>query len=130
MSKRWILLALCVSLTATSSSSLAAEPAAPPSATLRITVDNLLEALYVNGQPVPVDPESAGDWMLTSTVGLVLRPGENVLAIKAVDHGVIAGLLAELRVDDSVLVSGEAWRVHHAAPEGWEQPWSVTEASP
>lgn len=99
-----------------------ADPGPLPGATLRITVDNVLDALHVNGQPVAVDPETAADWTRTSTVTFPLQPGRNVIAIKAVDQGVIAGLLAELTVGDSVLDTSEAWRVHHAADEGWEQP--------
>jgi hypothetical protein len=99
-----------------------AAPAFPPEATLRITVDNVLEALFVNGRAVAVDPETAADWLHTSTVTFALQPGRNVIAVRAADQGVIAGLLAELTVGCSVLDSGEAWRVHHDAPEGWEQP--------
>ncbi len=98
------------------------DPGPVPDATLRITVDNVLEALHVNGHAVAVDPATAVDWTQTSTHVLALQPGRNVIAVKAVDQGVIAGLLAELTVGCSVLDSSEAWRVHHDAPEGWEQP--------
>lgn len=93
-----------------------------PQATLRITVDNVLEALVVNGVTVEVDPETASDWTRTSNVSFPLQPGRNVIAVKATDGGVIAGLLAELKVEQSTLVSDEAWRVHHDAPEGWSDP--------
>jgi len=97
-------------------------PENPPGASLRITVDNDLRELYVNGQAQELDPESSGDWTLTSTHRFALQPGRNVIAIKATDGGVIAGLLAELQVQDSRLVSGESWKVHHDGPEGWERP--------
>jgi hypothetical protein len=99
-----------------------AAPEQPPAATLRITVDNVLEALHVNGQAVTLDPATAVDWTQTSTHVLTLQRGRNVIAVQAADQGVIAGLLAELTVGCSVLDSSEAWRVHHEAPEGWEQP--------
>lgn len=97
-------------------------PEHEPGASLRITVDNDLRELFVNGELVQVDPETASNWTLTSVVPLSLQPGRNVIAIKATDGGVIAGLLAELTVDHSTLVSNEAWKVHHDAPEGWSDP--------
>jgi len=90
-----------------------------PLATLRITVDNAVEDLVVNDQVLRLEPESATDWTKGSTVNFEVRPGKNVIAIKAIDKGVIAGLLAELQVGPSVLVSGEAWKVALVAPEAW-----------
>ncbi len=124
MSKTWMFLvpALMLLQTGFASIAVATPPAHPPQGTLRITVDNVAEALYVNGEPVALDPLSAHDWMRTSVATFPLLPGRNVIAVKGTDGGVIAGLLAELKVGGSTLVSGEAWRVHHDAPEGWEKP--------
>jgi len=93
--------------------------AAPPEGALRITVDNTLLGLWINGEPVPTDPDRAGDWTRPETIPFQVQPGVNVVAVHARDAGVIAGLLAELQVGTTTLVSGGSWRVVPEAPDGW-----------
>ena len=93
-----------------------------PRGHLRITVDNVMTAMYVNGTELGIYGDEVTDWTRTSLVDVVLIPGRNVIAVQADDQGVIAGLLAELRVCDSVLGSTEAWRVSTTAPRGWYEP--------
>ncbi len=94
-----------------------------PQGVLRITADNVLAEVYLNGQPVTLDPETSADWLHAEGVVLPLQRGRNVLAVKAQDAGVVAGLLADLTVGGATLVSSEAWKVHHDAPAGWQTPY-------
>ena len=94
----------------------------PIPATFRFTVDNTVESLHVNGVAVELDGQSTADWTRGTTLELTLRPGTNVVAMACVDQGVIAGLLAELRVGQTALVTGSSWRYHLQPAEGW---WEV-----
>jgi len=98
-------------------------------AQLQITVDNVLEEVWLNGRSIEVDPATAGDWMKVSIIELELRQGKNVLAVKCTDHGVIAGLLADIRVRDVRLISSGAWKYSPVPVPDWQSegfddsPW-------
>lgn len=94
----------------------------PPTGTLRLTVDNTLLGLWINGEEIPPDVERGGDWTLPQTVEFGVQPGRNVIAVCGRDEGVIAGLLAEVQVGGATLVSDGSWRVTPEAPGEW---WRV-----
>ena len=98
-----------------------AEPAPPPlpSGHMHITVDNVMAELWINGSRVEVPEETANDWTKMSSVGFPVREGRNVIAVKAVDQGVIAGLLADIEVGARTLVSDGSWKWALKEQDGW-----------
>lgn len=97
----------------------------PEQAKLAITADNIYE-LYVNGRKVGSD----SDWTSLETydVTSLLKPGKNVVAVKATDPGADVGaLLVEMAIaypDGTVTVVGtdKSWRISGTAAGGWEDP--------
>ncbi|MBM3498466.1 MAG: hypothetical protein FJX74_07315 [Armatimonadetes bacterium] len=90
-------------------------------ATLTVTADNGYEA-FVNGELVGAD----GDWYKAETYDIAakLRPGANVIGIRARNEGSFGGMLCEAGIalqDGNLvrLVSDGDWRVSRDAPEGW-----------
>jgi len=85
---------------------------------LLITVDNEME-LYIDGVPNPInDDPSAKDWKVTKRVNV--PAGSRVIAVKATDKGLWAGLLASV-TDDSLLSDG-TWKVSTVESDGWTTP--------
>ncbi len=89
-----------------------------------VTADNEYE-LYVNGRRV-----GAGeDWEHPDSYDLAaaLRAGRNVLAVRAGNTGLQAGLLLAARVitadgRETACLSGPEWRVSTEPPAGWQEP--------
>ena len=97
------------------------------SAKLTLTVDDQF-TLYVNGEEVGQSSGQTDAWKEMKTFDLKprLRPGPNVLAVKAFNDASAAGLLAKLDVACSpgpqiAAVSDSSWRVADAPAEGWIQ---------
>ncbi|HEY9431236.1 MAG TPA: galactose oxidase-like domain-containing protein [Blastocatellia bacterium] len=81
---------------------------------ITITCDNGYD-LYFNGGY----RGSGSNWFQSQTYDLTLQPGKNVVAIRGVDAGGVAGLLAELRVAGQRLGSNVTWKVSLTAPPNW-----------
>jgi hypothetical protein len=79
-----------------------------------VTSDNGYE-LYFNG----IFKGSGSAWWQSQTYGLTMQPGKNVLAIRAIDAGGVAGLLADLTVNGQRLGSNVTWKVSLNAPANW-----------
>jgi Domain of unknown function (DUF1929) len=62
---------------------------------------------------------SGSDWRQVQTYNLTLQPGKNVVAIRGVDVGGVAGLLAELLVAGQRFGSNTTWKVSLTAPPNW-----------
>jgi hypothetical protein len=100
---------------------------APKTAILYVTADDWFE-VYLNGRKLGASPTSAADAIWKSVqrylvTGLVTT-GRNVIAVRAVNQGSAAGLLARLEVDGkAVLLTDEHWRVADKAivPPEWNQ---------
>ena len=95
--------------------SLNVVPAPPASVTLTLSADNAAE-VYVNGLLVG----TTSDWRTAGIFNELLQPGPNVIAIKGIDAGGIAGVLAEINWGGMTAVSDTSWKVSAAAPAGWE----------
>ncbi|MEM8994196.1 MAG: PA14 domain-containing protein, partial [Acidobacteriota bacterium] len=84
---------------------------------LTLTVDNVIDELYVNGEPITGSLENRRNWTVVDVVdNLELHNGHNVIAIKARDTGGPAALLAELDLDGDLHVSDETWKVTTSTP--------------
>ncbi len=96
----------------------------PAKATVWITADNGYE-LIVNGARLGSE-EGAGTevWQGAERydVRRVLRPGENVIAVRATNLGGPAGLLVVVRMDDQDVVTDGSWLTSLTAGKGWELP--------
>jgi len=100
---------------------------------LFITVDNEME-LFIDGERHKIsDDPSAKDWMQTKKVTLPAKA--RVIAVKATDRGLQAGLLASVTGDS--LLSDKTWKVSTTEVDGWTSPdfddsqWQpVTEIGP
>lgn len=90
-------------------------PVSATSASLVVSADDRDE-VYFNGQKIG----SNSDWMTASTYNLVLVSGVNVIAIKSVDTGGVAGLIAQLNIGDDIKNSDSSWKVSTAQELGWE----------
>ena len=90
-------------------------------ARLQVTCDNLAE-VYLNG--VLLDKVSNWQEPLTVKVASLLRPGPNLLAVKAQNQGGAAALVARIdngKKDSEVIVETTAeWKSSPAGPNGWE----------
>lgn len=93
----------------------------PKSANLYITADNFF-TLYVNGrqldQSVP-DPTNDNVWQIVHGIDVTayLHAGRNIVAVKAMNAGGAAGLLAKLSFGQKpVVMSDAAWKVSATPP--------------
>ncbi len=100
----------------------------PRNAYLYVTADNIFTA-WLNGHRLGSTPSSSDDlaWELTQHYSLApyLLPGKNVLAIRGVNQGGAAGILAMLRANEScILVTDVSWRILDAStpPLSWNSP--------
>lgn len=96
----------------------------PGRAQVTLTADNGYE-LFVNG--ARLGQEEGFDtffWQRAETYQVTahLRPGPNVLAVRAVNLGGPAGLLVKLTAGTLTLFSDGTWKATARAPEGWTQP--------
>ena len=62
---------------------------------------------------------TAHDWTKMSSVGFAVVPGRNVIAVKAIDQGVIAGLLADIDLGVQTLTTDQRWLWALEGAEGW-----------
>jgi len=91
---------------------------APPALLgLLISTDNANE-VYLNG----VLLGTANDWTRSSNYSAALQSGTNVLAVKGIDAGGVAALIAELSLPSGTVVSDTAWKVSSTAP-AVGKPW-------
>lgn len=85
---------------------------------LFITVDNEME-LFIDGVPNTINKDpSAKDWTVTKRVKL--PAGSRVIAVKATNRGLQAGLLAS--VTDDALLSDKSWKVSTVEANEWASP--------
>jgi hypothetical protein len=99
---------------------------APENTRLYITADDYF-TVWVNGKNVASSgPEQGNDrvWQNVRSVdvGKILHPGNNVIAVKAINAGGSAGLLVRLESKGhSLLLSNAAWKVSElpSEPDGW-----------
>jgi hypothetical protein len=87
-----------------------------PNASVIFTADNAAD-LYVNG----VLMGSMNSWTSPKSMGLALEDGD-VIAVKALDTGGIAGFLAALTYNGNTYVTNKTWKVFATAgnpPSGW-----------
>ncbi|MFO1431212.1 MAG: putative Ig domain-containing protein [Candidatus Competibacteraceae bacterium] len=98
--------------------SLTVAAAPPPTtpATLILSVDNGYE-VYLNG----VLLGSGNNWMQAGQYSLSLPAGKNVIAVKGIDAGGVAAVLAELSWSGQRRTSDRTWKVATTAPTGWQQ---------
>ena len=95
-------------------------------AALTLTVDDQF-TLLVNGEVVGKSSGQTDAWKKFSTYDLStrFRPGSNVIAVKALNDGSAAGLLARLELEFAngsplIIDSDESWKVAATTSEGWE----------
>ena len=86
----------------------------PPEAAATVACDDGYD-LYFNGSY----RGSGSNWMQSQTYNLTPQSGKNVVAIRGMDAGGIAGLLAEIQVAGQRLGSNTAWKVSLTAPPNW-----------
>jgi alpha-L-rhamnosidase len=99
--------------------------AVPPKATLYLTADDFF-TLFVNGREVDhsaPDPKDNNVWQHVHRVNIApfLTTGRNVVAIRALNAGGAAGVVARLEMPGLPTIETDArWRVWtDAAPDGW-----------
>ena len=99
----------------------------PASAVLQINADDVVAELYVNGKKVPPGPNSETCYSTDlHEIARYLQGGENVIAVRTLDHGGDRGLYCELAVYDPgkpcrLICSDETFKVSPRFPEGWYQ---------
>jgi hypothetical protein len=84
-----------------------------PNATLNITCDNQCE-VYVNG----IKKDAVTTWTSPKAIGLNLSNGD-ALAIKGMDQGGLAGVLASLSYNNGILVTNNSWKVSNQLQTFW-----------
>jgi hypothetical protein len=86
---------------------------------LRITVDNVLLALFIDGVRVRQSKlRNAARW---TTADVIRIPATTrVIAVSARDRGVVAGILAEVSGDG--LVTDKSWKCTTRAYSNWMKP--------
>jgi len=89
-------------------------------ATMRITVDNVLATLYINGEEIELDLAAAGNWEVANIVQFEMIRGINVIALHCTDAGVIAGLLADITYGDAVRNTDDTWKYILKDDAGYE----------
>jgi subtilisin family serine protease len=87
----------------------------PGELTLTLSADNAAE-VYVNG----VLAGTTSDWKTAGVFKVSLQAGPNVVAVKGIDAGGVAGLLAELTWGNDAGYTDTSWKVSKVAPSGWE----------
>lgn len=94
-------------------------------ATLTITVDDQF-TLYVNGEEAGKSSGNTDAWKQKESFNVKsrLRPGPNVIAVKALNNGDAAGLLATMELDCGSgapisVASDKSWKAANAATDRW-----------
>jgi hypothetical protein len=88
---------------------------------MRITADNWIEELYINEELIKLDPGPARNWQQINEVEFEVKPGRNVIAVHCGDSGVIAGLLADITFDKTVIVTDRTWKCTTKPGKGWHK---------
>ena len=96
-------------------------------AQLALSVDDQF-TLFVNGEEVGKSGGETDAWRKSRTFELKsrLRAGTNVIAVRALNNGSAAGLLARLDIETSsgpaiTILSDRNWKASETAGEGWEK---------
>ncbi len=110
-----------------------AVPAEVPTADIVITADDSYR-LYCNGELVGDDMRgSQGGWSMAERYDLkpFLRPNSrNLIAVEVVNDTSWAGLFAEVRIGEKVLlVTDGKWRVSEDVTDGWNSGLSFEDSS-
>lgn len=98
--------------------------AMPVKATLQIAADDRIEALYVNGKPVP--HRWSTNWQEPDTADLTpfIRPGKNLLAIHYRNNGAAGGVMFDLGMNFAdgqftLITAADSSGCFGKAPDGW-----------
>ncbi len=103
------------SATAERALALTVTNAPPATLGLVISADNANE-VYLNG----VLLGTGNNWTQSKSYSAALQSGTNVLAVKGIDTGGVAAMIAELTLPTGKVVSDATWKVTATAPAGWE----------
>ena len=85
---------------------------------ITISVDDK-EEVYFNGALLG-ESHQAHAWRTASNYVVNRQEGSNVLAVKAIDTGGVAGLIAQLQADGQTINSNGKWKVSTTFQEGWQ----------
>ena len=96
-------------------------------ASFSISVDDYY-TLYLNGKEIATDEKKTDEWRSPRKIDIskLVKPGRNVLAVKAVNHEVgPAGVLGHLWIDQgenkiSEFFSDKSWLSSQSGPDGWQ----------
>ena len=100
-------------------------PSKLASARLYATCDNYAE-IWINGKRVGEAPDW-GDPIMRDDVASLLKPGKNVIAVRAQNKGGVAAFVLKLSMEGvtpeaSHVLSDLSWKLSFSNPDGWEQP--------
>ena len=89
---------------------------------MRISVDNVLAELYINGKEINVNKDlpGAANWQQGDLVEFKMGTNKNVIAMKCTDSGVIAGLLVDLRYDKTLIISDKSLKYNIKEIANWQ----------
>jgi hypothetical protein len=83
---------------------------------ITITCDNEY-TLFFNGEKVG----SGNKWYEANVHRLNISKGKNVIAIKAIDHGYLGGLLADIEISGQRFVTNNSWKVRTVEEANWNK---------
>ncbi|RMD99140.1 MAG: PKD domain-containing protein, partial [Calditrichaeota bacterium] len=83
---------------------------------VKISADDRYE-LYVNGERLG----SGSGWETAEAYTAQLRKGKNVIAVKALNSGSAAALLAEIHAGQQQFFSNTQWKISRTMQPGWEK---------
>ena len=83
------------------------------------TADNLYE-LYVNGQFIGSTVGTVWDWADIENYVVNLRPGKNVVAVKATNHYSVSGIFGEFFYGDQRFITDTSWKVSSQEEADWK----------
>ena len=82
---------------------------------LTISGDNG-EEVYINGNYVG----SSSNWTSATSYIADLNVGNNIIAVKGMDDGGAAALIAEMQVNGETRYSDRSWKISNVYQQGWE----------
>jgi hypothetical protein len=74
------------------------------------------EEVYINGSYVG----GSNNWFTASNYSAVLNEGNNIIAVKGIDDGGAAALIAEIQVHGETRYSDSNWKISNVYQQGWE----------
>ncbi|MFA6931139.1 MAG: hypothetical protein WCT05_12505 [Lentisphaeria bacterium] len=100
----------------------------PEKALLQSLCDDVIEAIYINAQPL--DYAWSTDWMTPDTLSIpttLFRPGKNVLALRYLNRGNIGGVMFDLQLvspegEFQVITPAQAQACSEPPEEHWNEP--------